>query len=203
MLVPCSSQGVFSGRSQYIAEEYLLKKYKENKFPVSIIRPGNVYGPGATTWVLRPLQSIQKNRISLINHGNGLFLHTYIDNLLDAIISAVNKKNIFGLTFNITDGDSSTTWKDYFNFISKIAGKPNIEKNMSRKSALLISKIMLILNNLIGIKPLLTPLSVQILTNNKKISIKKARELLSYHPKINYTEGLNRIYCWLKKEKLI
>ena len=59
-----------------LAEQFLFDEYKKNGFPVVIIRPGNAYGPGGSIWVIRILKSIQRGRVTLINHGNGIFLHT-------------------------------------------------------------------------------------------------------------------------------
>ena len=193
----------YYSKTKAMAEQYLLKKYKKSKFPVVIIRPGNVYGPGATTWVLRPLRSIQKNRISLIEHGNGIFLHTYIDNLLDALIRVISISGISGEIIDITDGDNSTTWKEYLNIIAKIAGKPNINKNMSKKTALYIGKIMIFLNKIFNINPWITPMSAQVLTNQQKVSIEKARYLLEYEPKIDFQNGIKQVENWLRKENYI
>ena len=185
------------------AVKYLLNKYKTEKFPVVIIRPGNVYGPGATTWVLRPLKSIQKNRMALINHGNGIFLHTYIDNLVDALVSAMQKPGILGEIIDITDGDNSITWGTYLNDISKIVTGHQIKKNFSTKSALTIGKIMIILNRIFRIEPWITPTAVDLLTNKKIVSINKAIKLLDYKPKINYNQGMENVKNWLISKNYI
>ena len=196
------SVGYYS-ETKALAEQYLLEKFKQNDFPVIIIRPGNVYGPGATTWVLRPLKSIQKNRISLVDHGNGIFLHTYIDNLLDAMIAALKEPKALGETINITDGDNNTTWREYLDTIAKMAGKSNIKKNMSKKNALFIGKLMMLLNRVFRIDPWITPMAALVLTNQNKVTIEKARSLLGYEPKVDFHEGIKQVENWLRKENYI
>jgi len=197
-----SNFGLYS-KTKHMAENFLLERCQENNFPVVIIRPGNVYGPGATIWVLRILESLKKNRISLIDDGKGIFFHTYIDNLIDAIILSLKNKEAIGEDFNITDGDHSITWKKYFNDLAEITKINPVSRNMSKKTALRIGKLMILLNKIFKIKPWVTPVSINILTNCNHISIEKAKKILKYNPKINYVEGLKKVREWLISENYI
>jgi nucleoside-diphosphate-sugar epimerase len=189
--------------SKALAEHFLLEKHRTEQFPVVIIRPGNVYGPGATTWCLRPLQAIQQDRIALIDKGNGLFLHTYIDNLIDGLLSTMKTSSIDGESIEITDGDNNTTWKTYLNDLAAIAGKPPITRNLTKTAAHLISSYMMMRYFLFHKDPLLTPTAVHIFTNRRTISIEKATKLLRYSPSVDYAEGMKRMALWLKTEHYI
>jgi nucleoside-diphosphate-sugar epimerase len=186
-----------------LAEQYLLEKYSQEKFPVVIIRPGNVYGPGATTWVLRPLRAIQKNRIALIDEGNGIFLHTYIENLIDALLAAVDEPRAIGKTIDVTDGDNTTTWGEYLNALAKITHKPPIQKHLSKRTALFVSRFMMILYKVFRIEPWVTPMAVEIFTNRQTVSIEAAKSILGYTPKIGLSEGLQHVEQWLKADGYI
>jgi nucleoside-diphosphate-sugar epimerase len=181
-----------------IAEQILMENYTKNKFPVVIIRPGNVYGPGPTTWVLRPLQAIQKNRITLIDKGSGIFLHTYIENLIDALVATLQEPRAIGEIIDITDGANTTTWGDYLNALAKITGKPPIKKNMSKRTALVVAKLMMVGYTLFKIEPWVTSVAVEIFTNKNTVSIEKAKTLLRYEPKVDFTHGLEHVEQWLK-----
>ncbi len=190
-------------KTKAIAEQNLMEKYTHDHFPVVIIRPGNVYGPGATTWVLRPLQAIQKNRISLIDKGTGIFLHTYIENLLDALVVALQEPRAVGEIIDITDGDNTTTWGDYLNALAKMTGKPPVKKNMSKRTALVVSKLMMVGYTLFKIEPWVTPVAVEIFTNQNKVSIEKAKTFLRYEPLVDFTNGLEHVERWLKAKGYI
>lgn len=192
----------YYNKTKTIAENYLHHQYKENGFPVAVIRPGNVYGPGATTWVLRPLRSIKKGRITLIEHGSGIFLHTYIDNLLDALIAAATKPDIIGKSIDITDGDHSITWGRYLNDLASMIDKGPIKKNLSKPTALVVAKIMMFLHKITGIDPWVTPQAVETFTNKRKISIKQAEDLLDYSPQTSYQEGMKEVDHWIKEQNL-
>jgi nucleoside-diphosphate-sugar epimerase len=184
--------------TKHEAEEYLLERYAQTQFPVVIIRPGNVYGPGATTWVLRPLQAIQKNHITLVDGGKGIFIHTYIENLIDALCAAIEKPSAVGQTIDITDGDNTTTWGEYLNALAQMAHKPPIQRNLSKRTALVIGNLMMILYKILKIDPWVTPMAVEVFTNQNTVSIKKAKEILGYTPRVDYREGLEQVEQWLK-----
>ncbi len=186
-----------------IAERYLVEKFQNNNFPVVIILPGNVYGPGATTWVLRPIESIKKNRIALINSGQGIFLHTYIDNLVDALIKAMKEPKAIGQILNINDGDFSISWGKYLNDLAKIIGEKPIKRNFSKRTGMTIAKIMVLLNKITNLRPWVTPYAVSIFSNDKTVSIKQAEKILNYQPKINYNQGMKNVKEWLKQEGYI
>ena len=192
----------YYNKTKTIAETYLHEQCKTNGFPVVVIRPGNVYGPEATTWVVRPVQSIKKDRIALIDHGSGIFLHTYIDNLLDALIVAAEKDDVVGKSIEVTDGDHSVTWGEYLNDLAKMVGKKPIKKNLSKSTALFIGKIMVVLHKIFGINPWVTPQAVETFTNTKKVSIDQAKKLLDYSPKISYEDGMKQVKEWLEKTSL-
>jgi len=194
--------GAYSS-SKGLAEQYLLQQHQNNQFPVVIIRPGSVFGPGATTWCLRPLQAIQQDRIALINHGTGIFLHTYIENLLDGLLSIPTTPHLEGEIIEITDGDNTTTWKTYFNDLAALAGKPPITRNITKTTAQLISHSMMIRYYLFNKTPLLTPTAVHLFTNHRTVSIEKASKLLGYSPVVHYAEAMKHIAQWLQKEQYI
>lgn len=191
----------YYNKTKTIAESMVIQHYKNNGFPATIIRPGNVYGPAATTWVFRPLESIMNDRIALIDHGSGIFLHTYIDNLLDALIAAATKDNINGKCIDITDGDYSITWGRYLNDLAKMVQKGPIERNLSKRTALFVGKLMIFFHRIFRITPWVTPQAVLTFTNNKTVSIKEAERLLDYNPKVDYEQGIKNVKVWVDQNK--
>jgi len=194
--------GAYS-HSKRLAERYLIQQHKDYQFPVVIIRPGSVYGPGATTWCLRPLHAIQQDRIALIDNGTGIFLHTYIDNLIDGLLSLLTIEHLEGEIIEITDGDNTTIWRTYLNDLAALAGKPPISRNISKTTAFLISRYMMMRYSLLQKAPLLTPTAVHLFTSHRTVSLEKAQRLLGYSPKVDYSTAIGHIAQWLKAEHFI
>jgi nucleoside-diphosphate-sugar epimerase len=178
----------------------LFDKYKKSSFPVTIIRPGNVFGPGATVWVHRIIKSIQEHRIALIDGGKGIFFHTYIDNLLDAVLLTINNPETFGERIDITDGDNSITWKQYFHDLSKIIDEIPPQKNLSKNQALIIGYLMILRYTVTLKEPWVTPTAIHSMTSHSEVSIMNAKKLINYRPKIQYEEAIEKIKEWWKNK---
>ena len=95
------------------------------------------------------------------------------------------------------------TWGDYLNELARISGKNAIKKTISKKTAIVLSKLMMILYKLFKIEPWVTPLAVEVFTHKKKISIDKAQEILGYTPQINFKTGIIHVSNWLRQEGYI
>ena len=57
----------------------------------TVIRPGDVYGPGSTPWVIRPLEMMRAGRFFLPSPGDGVMTPVFIDDLVDAIVRAARR----------------------------------------------------------------------------------------------------------------
>jgi len=89
------------------------------------------------------------------------------------------------------------------NRLAKMAGKTNITRNMSKKTALFVGKVMMLLNRFFRIELWVTPMAVRIFTNQEKVSIEKAKALLGYEPRVDFDEGMKHVEKWLRRESYI
>ena len=90
--------------SKIEAERLVLAQAEQKRLPVVIIRPANVYGPRSSFWTLGLLDMIKAGNIKLIDDGNGMSNHVYIDNLVDAVLLAVRNDTAAGEAFIVSDG---------------------------------------------------------------------------------------------------
>src|SRR5205085_3366219 len=47
-----------------------------------IVRPGDVYGPGSLSWVVRPVELMRSRRFAVPGKGDGTMLPIYVDDLV-------------------------------------------------------------------------------------------------------------------------
>jgi len=115
-------------------ENLLINEFKNDGFPVTIVRPSFTYGltlvPAAITNNKKPMTLI--NRIKLgkkvIVHGDGtsLWVMTHNSDFAKGFIGLIGNSKAIGETFHITS-DEVLTWDQIFNFIGKAVGvEPNI-----------------------------------------------------------------------------
>ncbi len=197
---PYEKTGGHYGISKGMAERIIRDRHRENGFPGVVLRPPVVYGPGSANWVLRPLGLMKEGKMVLVDSGRGLCWHVFVDNLIDAILLAAGHPEAVGEVFIVSDGKDDTTWADYFNLLAKTAGYGPVAGNVPKVLAVAVAHASYALYSLLGIRPKLTPLGVGILTSGAPVSIKKARAVLGYEPKVDLNEGMRRVGEWLKAE---
>jgi nucleoside-diphosphate-sugar epimerase len=178
------------------SEKELLKLNAPPDFGIIIIRPGDVYGPGSTSWVVRPLQLMRERVFALANGGQGVMNHVYVDNLIEGIFLAIEKE-AYGEAFNITDGQE-TSWQEYFTRLAAIGNAP-VPFSLPASLLKFIAGLRCFGQSVMGKTPDTLPESVNWVTRPYAYSIAKARNQLDYEPKIDIEEGMRRTKEWLAK----
>jgi nucleoside-diphosphate-sugar epimerase len=174
--------------SKIESEREIMKFNDPGHFGIIILRPGDVYGPGAEVWVVKPLRLMQNKKFVMINGGKGIFNHLYIDNLADALFLALERE-ANGEVFNITDG-VRTTWKDYYHRLADVSGQVKPVISMPALAAKTALRQM-------GKAVDLMPESIDFVTRANTYSIEKARGILGYEPRITLDEGMTLTGEWL------
>jgi nucleoside-diphosphate-sugar epimerase len=164
------------------------------EFGVTIIRAGDVYGPGGSVWVEQPLKMMQKKKFVLVNGGRGICNHVYIDNLIDGIFLALEQE-AYGEAFNLTDG-CQTTWREYYERLAKIGGQPKPVISVPA----LVAKTAI---RQMGKNADLLPESIDFVTRSHAYSIEKATKVLGYTPRIDLDAGMARTGEWLAQNNIL
>lgn len=166
----------FYGKAKLLTTEMFLKLYKQNNFPVSIIRLYLVYGPNQEPNRLVPitiLNALKKNKFDC-SHGNQLRDFIHVNDVVKSIFKVLNYKKSNGEIFNIGSGKGVKV-KEVIKRICKIigSGKPQFGKIKIRKDE--ISKLY--------------------------PNISKARKILKWKPKIKLNIGLKKTINYYINDK--
>jgi nucleoside-diphosphate-sugar epimerase len=172
--------------------------------PVTVLRPGTVYGPRSRALVLPIVQALIGRKGYLIDHGKHLAGLCYVGNLVDALLLAGDSTAALGQAYNITDG-SQVTWADFINALADAIQMPHPVRNYSHWQAYTMASLWESYFSLLGRndRPRITKLAVELMGTEQDFPIDKARSQLGYRPRVSFADGIKATVDWLKKSNLI
>lgn len=153
-------------RAKLLASFYLLKLFKKYNFPVTILRLYQVYGPRQDINRIIPISILSCLRNKKFDCSSGVQKRDFI--FIDDVISAIDKvvkKQIVGNIFNIGSGNAARL-KNVIIKITNLVGKGNPQ----------FGAINLRKGEQLEMFP----------------SIKKAKKMINWKPKINLAKGLKK-----------
>ena len=97
-----------------------------------ILRPGCVHGPGSQQWTGRIGRLLRQHRIGDLGvAGDGYCNLTFVADLVNAILSALDQPAAGGGVFNVSDPDPGT-WNDYFRQLALAIGAVPVRRISGR-----------------------------------------------------------------------
>jgi nucleoside-diphosphate-sugar epimerase len=186
--------GVTKGASEHV----VLAAHSAGEIACTIIRPGDVYGPGSRAWLIEPLKMARSGQFILPDQGKGRFTPVYIDDLLDGVMLAAGLPEGIGQIF-ILAGDRSVSCKQFFTYHWNWAGKTKKIPSLPLKAALALTQALSKMNRLLNKPSEVTPDAMLMFSRQGGFSIAKAKSKLGYEPKISLDEGMQRSEEWLRE----
>jgi nucleoside-diphosphate-sugar epimerase len=183
-------------KGEMIALEYAQLK----GLPVTIVRPGLIWGPRDTKTLPRLVSHLKNKRLFLIDGGKNHLTLSYCSNVVDGLILA-GKSGKSGRVYHITDGEKITA-KEYFSALARLFQLPPPKVPVPFSLALLVVFLMGIQARLTRREdpPLFTLYGLYLLTHDLEVNLSRARTELGYQPKITFKEGIKRMEAWIKEE---
>ena len=160
----CKPRSVY-GKAKFLSTKYLLNLYKQKKFPATIVRLYQVYGPyqDLNRFIPVVINSCKNNKDFPCSHGRQFRDFLYINDLIDAFFLILKNPKANGEIFNIG------------------FGRPLKIKNIIKKILFYYKSG----NPKFGIIKLRREEQMKIYP-----VIRKARRILNWKPKVNFLKGL-------------
>ncbi len=199
---PAAEDAPFAPTNPYEAtklegELLALKAQREWGLPVTVVRPGLVYGPG-DLHLLGFFSSIRKGLFRVIDGGKALLHPIYIDDMTDAFLLSAEEPAAIGHSYNIA-GDHAVTIKELSTAIAHSMGKELPSSSIPLWLANLASDIFSFIPGFQGERAPLTRSRVKFLTNSRVYSIERARRDLGFAPRMELEEGMRLTALWYQK----
>ena len=189
---PAAEDAPFAPTNPYEAtklqgELLALKAYKEDGLPVSVARPGLVYGPG-DLHLLGFFKSIQKGMFRVIDGGKALLHPIYIDDMTSAFLLCAQRPEAIGQSYNLA-GDHPVTIRELSTSIAHSMDRELPKGSIPLWLANLASDIFSIIPGIKGENAPLTRSRVQFLTRSRVYDISKAKTELGFVPNVGLEDG--------------
>jgi nucleoside-diphosphate-sugar epimerase len=106
--------------AKFKAEQLVSKAIGEYQLPVVCLRPGTYFGPGGD--IFTPMMGFSAGRklFAIIGSGKFVLPLVSIDNLVDAIVTCMQRSESNGKTYNVVDSDSPTKKQYVEAFMKKL-----------------------------------------------------------------------------------
>jgi ornithine--oxo-acid transaminase len=189
------------------AEAEVRRVEKVHALDAVILRPATVYGPGSMDVIGEIARAIRGRKMLLVDGGRAVAGLCYLDNLVDAAILALRHEAAPGHAFNVSDG-LGITWKEFTDSLAEGLGcskaRWSLPYWMAYGVGFSLEHGYRLLRKTTGLNapPLLSRQAMQVLGNNQDFSNRKAREMLGWEPRVDYSAGLEATLAWLRTEHL-
>jgi len=182
-------------------EKAALRYQAEKGLPVTVIRPGGIYGPGDMRW-LKLFKSIARRRFAMLGSGRTLIHFVYIDDLVDAFRLAADSPDSVGRVYIIA-GERHVSLNELVSTIAEAAGVPSPWMRIPFGPVRMVSALCEDVCRVLHIEPPIYRRRVDMFVNDRSFDITRARTELGYSPKIDIREGVRLTAEWYKEQGLL
>lgn len=189
------------GRTKRAAEELALDAHAFGRVPVTIVRPGNVFGPGSALWVDEVVRLLRAGLALVLDGGDGDAQLAYVDDVADVIARAAATPAAAGRIYNATLA-AAPSWRVYFTDLARLAGAPpprrSVPWQVADALAIAAERTWRALRR--PGRPLVTREAVQLLASRPPVPCQRARDDLGHVP-IGYDAAMAEVARYLAEPR--
>jgi nucleoside-diphosphate-sugar epimerase len=191
-------------QSKVEAERLAMQYHRKQNVPVTVLRPGFVYGPRDRNMLPRLAARLRERSVIYIARGKYALNTTYVGNFADAVLLAIDNPAAVGEIFNITDGEFVSKRK-FFEAVADGLGLkrprnfPSVPVWLARMMANWRESVFRKKNK--PNPPRITQAQLKFAGLNLDFSIAKARTKLGYAPRVLFDEGMKQATDWYRAQE--
>ncbi len=204
--IPANEETPFNPGDLYqetklIAEKKVWEFYNQSRFPITVIRPISMFGPGDQR-MLKLFRMIKKKRFVVVGNGKAYFQPAYIDDVVDGFIRCIGNENSFGKVF-IIGGDEYVTLNELFRLIAAALDVSPPTIRIPMWPVLCMATICEKICAPLHIEPPLHRRRVSFFQNNRAFSLDKAKKEIGFSPQVTLVEGIKKTIDWYENNGLL
>lgn len=187
-----------------VESERLALEYGRAGLPVTVLRPGLVYGPRDRTMMPRVLEAIRTGRFAYLGSGEQAMNSIYVENFVDALMLALQKPQSIGEVYNLTDMERVSK-RRFIETLARLTGYPAPKRSIPLPVARALATVLESVWRLLGRTepPVLNQARVKFLGLNLDFSCEKARRELGYQPRWEFDKAMATTVDWLRAEGMV
>jgi nucleoside-diphosphate-sugar epimerase len=186
--------------TKILAEKLVLEYYTKYRLPITIIRPGIIWGPGDTTIFPRLEQLARKRLLAIIGKGTNVLCLSYIGNLVAAMLQAAAVEQPDGQIYSIADEEQITS-RTFFVALAEALGLPPPTRAVpffALYAAAVLCELWARLARPAQ-APLLTRLGLYLWGTHYIADTTRARQKLGFVPKVSFAAGMHNLASWYRQ----
>ncbi|MEZ5170604.1 MAG: NAD(P)-dependent oxidoreductase [Acidimicrobiia bacterium] len=195
---PVRPTGGIYGDTKIAAEQVALQAHAEGRVTVTILRPGDVYGPRSRPWTILPVEMLRAGLVVLPARGRGTFVPIYVDDLVEAAVRAATSDDASGQVFNVTSGEAVET-REFFGHYCRMLGIDG-PRTAPTPVAVAVAEVSGRVLRMFGRPSEANASTMRMLAGTGDVSVDKARRVLAWEPEVGLVEGMRRTEEWLRSE---
>ena len=186
-------------RSKVAGERLLKRMIREDGAPITIVRPGWIYGPGDAASFARVTRMVEKGRMAMIGSGGNHLPLIYVEDVAQGVLLAGEASRAEGRSYLLVN-DELVTQRDFLATIAAELGVPAPSRRIPYKAAVMLGALSESLGHLARRRqpPPLMRYGLQLLGGENRFIIGRARLELGFQPQVGLADGIRRSVMWYR-----
>ena len=193
---PVRPTGVPYADTKIAAEQVVLAAHAAGEVEVTVVRPGDVYGP-RSVWVEQPLRLMRRATAVVPGSGRGVFSPVYLDDLVAGVLAASTTPGAAGRVLTLSGGVGVPAG-EFFDHLGRLAGVP--VPTVPTWSLGAAARVGGSAAALVGRSVALSPDVAHYIGDRRgTYSIERAGRLLGWKPAVTLEDGMARVAQWARE----
>jgi nucleoside-diphosphate-sugar epimerase len=186
-------------RSKVAGERLLERMIRDEGAPVTIVRPGWIYGPRDTASFARVAGMIEKGRMIMLGSGRNHLPLIYARDAAQGILLASEAGQAVGRSYLLVN-DEAVTQRDFVGAIAAELDVPTPVRRIPYQVGVMLGTVGETVGRLTRRRqpPPVMRYGIQLLGGENRFNISRARRELGFSPTVGLAEGVSRSVEWYR-----
>jgi nucleoside-diphosphate-sugar epimerase len=187
-------------RSKVAGERLLGRLIKDEGAPVTIVRPGWIYGPRDTASFARFARMIEKGRMIMIGTGDNQLPLVYVGDVAEGVLQASAAGGAEGRSYLLVN-DERVSQREFLTAIAAELAVPPPRRRIPYRPAVMLGGAAETAGRLTHRlqPPPVTRYGIQLLGGENGYIISRARRELGFSPQVDLAQGVRRSVDWYRE----